>query len=366
MSTNVNKLTQRQLDPEMAVQEAEAVEQALEIIDNTPAETLPATLAASDLPKSAVRTALSRRVRTAYTSKEKYKYPMNDIVSPMMTFDGAVDENYTEMLTVEGQAAYGNTTFSAAFDKSNNKAVRFTYLADTEFNRKTSILKDELMDFKTNPQDAIANIFKSTENITKDMGIFQSEQSWDIFADRLVTIEADTAPAIGDKTDDIMIAQKGYQTLLELGANKKDHIGTGSDTATPGVITDGTNSVSPTLRFNSSEFYVWATPKHMTNIEFDGNRTFFNWGGKKLPVKGVKTLHVGEEGMSTAAVTALDGVELVFQHEGAIKGVQNWKGTGIASTGQMEDNFHAYISQDMYPKYDAPIIGIKAAAAPAK
>lgn len=343
--------------------EKETFNEAVEkLIDTVPAEVLGKTLASSDLPESQIITTLSRRSRTAFLTGEKYDYPMLKYVAPFMAFDGVVDENYSEMVTADGQSPYGDTTFGAAFGKSRNKAVRFTYVADTEYNRKTSILKDVLHNFKTTPEDSISAVFKSTENIMKDMEIYTSKQAWDILADRLQIIEVER---VEGTADELLVERAADLVLRQFSKNSKTHVGVGTDPATaPGVITKGADSIQPTYNLKSTDFVVWATPEHENSVEFDGERPIFNWAGRKLPVAGFETLHLDDEGMSSAAATALEGCSLILQGMGGIKGVQDWKGSAVANAGQLEDVYHAFLTQDMYPKYNVPMIAFKLIDAP--
>lgn len=308
------------------------------------------TLVTSDLPASEVIGTLSKRVREAKHVSENYGYLASKLFSKNMVFDGVLDVTYSELAATDSTNPYADVVIGD-FNAGDNKALRFTYEAKTQSNVKTRILNDVLMNFKTNPSDAVASIFKGTENIIKSQALKWAEQAWTVLASRTFTVDVSGA------ADDIEVNKEIYKTLIEFRKNSKQHNGVGTDVAVPGEIKDADgNTITPTYKFNSKDFYLLTTPEFTTNTVFDGERSFFNWNGSQIQLAGTYDLFLDDEEMPSAVSTQWESAKAILVHKNAVMGIQDWEGTGLADAGKLYTVFHNYMKQDPIVRYDAPVI----------
>lgn len=322
--------------------------------DKTLADISVRGLIASDLPVSEIVGTLTKRVRIARTQTERWNYIINKIYFKNIYFDGMIDVNYTEYKTDASTNPYDDVTIDD-FNAGLNKSIRFTYEAKTQSNLKTKILSQKLMNFKTQPNDAITAIYSDTTNISKQQEIVWANRLWSDVNERaylIDTTDLEDVASSGDSVNKLI-----YETLLKFQTTQKNHIGTGTDLTIPGVITKDDVSVNPSNYFNSNEFYMIQNISFKSNTKFDGEKVFLNWGGSDLNLAGVFTMDFANaEEIPSDIKSQYSKISAILLHKDAIHGIEEWEGTGASVQIKLYSVFHNYIKFDTYPIYDKPII----------
>lgn len=318
-------------------------------------------LVASDLPASEVIGTLSKRVRVAKVQTEKYEYLIPKLFGKNMVFDGMIDVDYTELQTTDSSDPYSDTVI-ADFNGETNKAIRFTYAAETQSNVKTKILDQVLMNFKTNPNDAITSIYTGTENINKTQSAFWAGQVWEVISNEIVDVDVSSMEDVASTGESVNKAI--YTVLKNYATTRKGHLGVGNGTTKDGTITTaGGDSVEPSMKYDSSEFYLIQSVSFDANTVYDGEKVFLNWGNTPYELAGTYTLDFANaEEIPEELRDTFGNYQAILIHKEAIYGIQDWEGTGIASAGKLYTIFKNYMKQDAIPIYDKPIIGFNGVA----
>jgi hypothetical protein len=125
----------------------------------------------SDLPDSEVVGILSKRVLESELNTPEYTYILTKIFGVRFTFDGMFDVNYEEYVVDKTGEAQSDVVI-ADFNATSNKVIRDTIEATEQNNVKTKIMDKDIMNFRTNPFDAIQLAFTNTQNITKSQELY--------------------------------------------------------------------------------------------------------------------------------------------------------------------------------------------------
>lgn len=316
--------------------EMSAQEQAVELT----------TIVMSDLPASEVIPTLTKRVLEESTAREKYKFIMTQYFQNKLTFDGTKDYNYTELqVDTVNKSPYDDVEIDD-MNAGINKGVRDTVHAVSQSNVKTKILSSKLHNFKTNPADSIAEIYRNTENIRKHQEVTMEKEMWTAILD---------AAFVQDTTglDSIEINKSIFTLLGRLATTSKVHPQIGTN----GVITARTGTVQPSLRFDSNEFIMIVNPLFNTDTVFDGERSFFNWNGSSKQMYAVHELEMDlYEGITDSDRTRLANFKAMLVHKDLIEWVGDWEGSKVFNTPMLFDIIHNFMKRDVYVWKDKPVV----------
>ena len=314
----------------------------------------------SDLPISQVIETLTRGIINTATYNPSYDWILTNWFKPFEVFDGLKDYNYIEYITGDTGSPYDDFD-SDDLNRSNNKAIRLTFLADEEFNKKTSVLDEELINFKRTPGDAIRQAFKNIKNLEKADGKDWERKDWEKLEERKFDITIGLkVDGQSPKNDKII-----YKTLLDFGTTSKNHKGVGQ--LGNGIIKDITNlnQVQPSLKFNTNEFYMIISSEYEANITYDGDRAFFNWGAKQIQLAGVKILNFTEyevikEIIADTSTTEYDNLAVIAIHKSAIENIFDWSSTKVSDIiGRMYSNIYYFRTKEVVKIETSPILWFK-------
>lgn len=269
----------------------------------------------SDLDKSEVIETLSKRVIVSEIHMPDYEYLLTKIFGKEMVFDGMLDIDYIEYIVDETGDAYSNVVIED-FNAKSNKVIRETIVANKQANVRTKILDSAIMNFRTNPADAVKVAFTNAANIAKSQELTWEKEMWK----KIKSIPEAYIVDTGIFENDIKVNKKIYNVILSLGTTSKSHVFIGNK----GTITvESGDSIKPALKFNSRDMVLISDSNFETNTVFDGERSFFNWSGSAIELAGA---HVIDFSVYEPLVEGeWDGVKAILIHKEFFVNIVDWQ-----------------------------------------
>lgn len=269
----------------------------------------------SDLDKSEVIETLSKRVIVSEIHMPDYNYFLTKIFGKKMVFDGLLDIDYIEYIVDNTGDAHSAVVIDD-FNARSNKVIRETIVANKQANVKTKILDSAIMNFRTNPADAIKVAFTNAANIAKSQELTWEQEMWKKIKSVPEAYIVDTTSFKGD----IEINKKIYNTILSIGTTSKSHVYIGNK----GTITvDNGDSIKPALKFDSKDMILISDSDFETNTIFDGERSFFNWSGSSLELAST---HVIDFSVYEPLVEGeWEGIKAILIHKEIFVNIVDWE-----------------------------------------